>query len=134
VAQVPAAALRTRDGACVTLDMDAVITIKSCLEIGSPGTLDDDGTTPVLVSVVHSKSISLADPNGYQITVRVNGVEALKTMGREDVPSVGSGYLPFYAVDIQKLPSAPTTGQVVEIEWIAAWDTAIKKTGTITLL
>jgi hypothetical protein len=129
---VTLAEMRERDGSCVKFRLSAILHIESCFVIGMPGTVHDDGKTPLLVSVISGPDLDLAKPSAYQLEVERNGQPALKAMGADEVPNVPSGDRDWWAIDIQELPEAPRVGDTFTLTWTAAWDT--KRTETIAVV
>ncbi len=63
--------------------------ITSCAQVGSPGTIADDGKTPFIISMFGSDGWELANPGNWQLKVFHDGNLAFKRILKQSVPSVG---------------------------------------------
>jgi hypothetical protein len=127
---VTLAEMRERDGSCVKFRLSAILHIESCFVIGMPGTVHDDGKTPLLVSVISAPDLDLAKPSAYQLEVERNGQPALKAMGADgaECPVWRSRW---WAIDIRGCPGR-LVGDTFTLTWTAGWDT--KRTETIAVV
>lgn len=120
-------ALRERDGACAVAPVSgAMIVVKSCIQVGSPGTTMDDHKTPYLVSTVYAPSIELAEPSAYQVEVRAGGRLLLEENGEQYEDYRVPNYTHdgrWYETTIHQLPEVPQSGDVYEITWMATYNT-----------
>lgn len=127
----PRAKLRDRNGACTYFDKGNV-----CAFTGSPGTLSDDGKTPLLKVYVQDWGWQLSNPGNWQITVTApDGRVLLKKIMEKAVPNVGtcisSGCLK-WAIDVLEMPE-PWSPGVYAFDFVCVFDTSIVDHSTITL-
>jgi hypothetical protein len=108
--------------------------IETCFRIGSPKTLHDDGKTPMVLTTVYARTIESANPNGYQLEIVKDGRVLRTWRGNDSTPNyiVGDVGTTWYGSDVQFLPE-PFEDGVYTINWVAAYNTDIKASATITL-
>lgn len=101
--------------------------MRACALIGAPGTLADDGQTPMLVTTVSALSSGSANPGNWQLTIfRPDGTEALQTMLTKKVPDVGecTAYgCERYGIDVMKVPVDWTPG-MYRLRYVCSFDTS----------
>ena len=130
--------LRERNGACAIGDYGSFTSpasVIACAQTGSPGTLDDDGSTPYLVSKFQSDSFELSNPGNWQFTVSESGRELIKLRLPADVPNVGvCGSWGCFkdGIAITPLPEPWKPGKYT-LRYVCAFDTRRVATMTITL-
>lgn len=143
-------ALRTRAGICSksTLNgsMSAIATnsaqrsIETCLRVGMPGTLADDGRTPFIATMVTGDANAPnADAGNWQVEVFYNGAPMGKRMmARAGVPQLtcgaatGGAPCDSWSTDLMQwaVPFAPGT---YVFRYTFALDTSVTTTNTITI-
>ena len=106
--------------------------IESCLQIGTPKTLTDDGTTPYLVVTVWSDGLELADPGKFRIHVKQDGVLFLNQAphSSSDMPKLALTEGGFFNIEVIELQRTPVAGETWAIEYTASFD--VRSTATAT--
>jgi hypothetical protein len=135
----PLDATRTKPFGVCALDgigtVSSPMSITSCAVRGSPGMLDDDGTTPFLLSKFQSETFGLSNPGSWQLAVRKDGREVLKIVLPERVPDVGictsTGCFKD-GLSLIRLPEAWTPGTYA-FSYVCTFDTALVANMSITL-
>jgi len=140
--------LRTRNGACASMRVDsgtlALVTkgkrrIETCLLTGLPGTLMDDGKTPVVVTRVTGIANSPdADASNWQVEYWFNGVPVgkgkrmLVKTGLTPELSCDQGDCESSSLDVAKWPEPFAPGRY-SFRYTCALDTSLVAINIITL-
>lgn len=128
--------LRARGGLCTSVSPTMVNKITTCAIVGQPGTLDDDGRTPFLVTTVTGPANApSADTGSWQLEIfRGQELVSRGRMSKNWPPELNCIISPCTSWSLagSKMPFDWTPG-IYSFRYTLAFDTSVVATNTLTI-